>query len=123
LVVALAVLPAAGSLVGALGAETVEVPDRALSIALHLAAGIVLAVVGLELMPEALAAHPPWVAIASFVAGGAAFIGLDRFVGLHPGEHGCAGAIDRSARDLRRSLRRLVQGRRHDRHGNLVTLR
>ncbi len=31
-------------------------PERALSLALHLAAGIVLAVVGLEVMPEALQA-------------------------------------------------------------------
>ncbi len=43
---------------------------------LHLAAGIVLAVVGLELMPEALTATPPWVPILAFVAGGAFFIGL-----------------------------------------------
>jgi ZIP family zinc transporter len=81
LVLALAALPAAGNLLGGLAAETFDVSERALSLALHLAAGIVLAVVGLELMPQALAANPPWVPIAAFVAGGAAFIGLDRAIG------------------------------------------
>ncbi len=42
-------------------AEVFRVSGRALSLSLHLAAGIVLAVVGLELMPEALKASPPWV--------------------------------------------------------------
>jgi zinc transporter, ZIP family len=41
-----------------------------LSLALHLAAGIVLAVVGLELMPEALRADPPWVPILAFLGAG-----------------------------------------------------
>jgi ZIP family zinc transporter len=53
-----------------------------LSLALHLAAGIVLAVVGLELMPEALGASPAWAPILAFVAGGAGFILLDRVLGL-----------------------------------------
>lgn len=81
LVLALAALPAAGNFVGGLAAEVFDVPERVLSLALHLAAGIVLAVVGLELIPEALEADPPWVPIAAFVAGGAAFIGLERTIG------------------------------------------
>ena len=81
LVLALAALPAAGNFLGGLGAEVVEVSERSLSLALHLAAGIVLAVVGLELMPEALTAQPAWVPILGFVAGGAAFIGIDRLIG------------------------------------------
>ena len=58
-----------------------RVSERTLSLALHLAAGIVLAVVGLELMPEALGATAPWVPLLTFVGGGAAFIGLDRTIG------------------------------------------
>ncbi len=81
LVVALAALPAAGNFAGGLIAETFRVSERVLSLALHLAAGIVLAVVGLELMPEALQASAPWVPLLAFVAGGAAFIGLDRSIG------------------------------------------
>ncbi|HWG93037.1 MAG TPA: ZIP family zinc transporter [Mycobacteriales bacterium] len=81
LVLGLALLPAAANLLGGAAAEVVRVSDRGLSLALHLAAGIVLAVVGLELMPEALAADPPWLPLTAFVAGGAVFIGLDRAVG------------------------------------------
>ena len=63
----------------------VDVSERVLSLALHLAAGIVLAVVGLELMPEALHASPPWVPILAFVGGGAFFIGIERLIDLIKG--------------------------------------
>ncbi len=53
LVLGLAALPAAGNFAGGVLAEVFRVSERALSLALHLAAGIVLAVVGLELMPSA----------------------------------------------------------------------
>jgi zinc transporter, ZIP family len=82
LVLGLAALPAAGNLAGGVLAETFRVSERTLSLALHLAAGIVLAVVGLELMPEALGAGVPWVPLLAFVGGGAAFIALDRAVGF-----------------------------------------
>jgi ZIP family zinc transporter len=81
LVLALAALPAAGNFLGGLASEVIEVSERALSLALHLAAGIVLAVVGLELMPEALQATPPWVPILAFVGGGVFFIGIERAIG------------------------------------------
>lgn len=88
LVLALAALPAAGNFLGGLAAEVVDVSERVLSLALHLAAGIVLAVVGLELMPEALRASPPWVPILAFVGGGAFFIGIERLIGLIQGRLG-----------------------------------
>ena len=81
LVLGLAALPAAGNFAGGVLAETFRVSERTLSLALHLAAGIVLAVVGLELMPEALKAAIPWVPLLAFVGGGVAFIGLDRAIG------------------------------------------
>ena len=81
LVLVLACLPAAGNFLGGVAAEVFDVSERSLSLALHLAAGIVLAVVGLELMPEALTADPPWVPIAAFVGGGAAFVALERAIG------------------------------------------
>ena len=59
LVLGLAALPAAGNLSGAILAETFRASECTLSLALHLAAGIVLAVVGLELMPEALGSTMP----------------------------------------------------------------
>lgn len=80
-VLGLAALPALGNFAGGVMAEVFRVSERALSLALHLAAGIVLAVVGLELMPEALEASAPWVPLLAFVAGGAAFIGLDHTIG------------------------------------------
>lgn len=81
-VLGLAALPGLANLLGGVTAELVAVSARSLSLALHLASGIVLAVVGLELMPEALTADPAWVPIVAFVAGGAVFIGLDRLIGI-----------------------------------------
>lgn len=82
LVLALAALPAAANFLGGLVAEVVDVSERALSLALHLAAGVVLAVVGLELMPEAMGATSPWVPILAFVGGGAFFLGIERVIGF-----------------------------------------
>ena len=81
LVLALAALPALGNFIGGAGAEMVRVRSSGLSLALHAAAGIVLAVVGLELMPEALDSSAPWVPILAFVGGGAFFLGLDKLIG------------------------------------------
>jgi ZIP family zinc transporter len=81
-VLALAALPAVGNLAGGLLAEVVPMSQRLLSLALHLAAGVVLAVVGLELMPRALQAQPPWVPLLAFVAGGGFFVLLDRALGF-----------------------------------------
>ncbi|MFP5325927.1 MAG: ZIP family metal transporter [Acidimicrobiia bacterium] len=80
-VLALAMLPAVANFAGGALAEAFRVSARGLSLALHLAAGIVLAVVGLELMPEALSADPPFVPLIAFVVGGASFIALQRLVG------------------------------------------
>jgi len=88
IVLGLAALPAVANFVGGAFAEVFRVSGRALSLALHLAAGIVLAVVGLELMPAALNASPPWVPLVAFVGGGAAFIGLDRLIGYVQGRLG-----------------------------------
>lgn len=81
-VLGLAALPATANVVGGLLAEAVPLSERALSLALHLAAGIVLAVVGLELMPEVLAATPAWMPIVAFVLGGGFFIALDGALGF-----------------------------------------
>lgn len=97
LVLGLAALPAAGNFAGGVLAELRPVSERVLSLALHLAAGIVLAVVGLELMPEALRGNPPWVPLVAFVAGGAAFIGLDRAIGYVQARIGSRGEKQASA--------------------------
>ena len=82
LVVVFAALPAAGNVLGALAAEAFNISERALSLALHLAAGVVLAVVGLELLPEALTSSTPWIPIAAFAAGGLLFIGIEKVIGI-----------------------------------------
>ncbi|MBW3668493.1 MAG: ZIP family zinc transporter [Actinobacteria bacterium] len=78
---AFAALPALGNLVGALLAEVMRLSARSVSYALHAATGVVLAVVGLEIMPTALEADAAWVPIGAFVAGGAFFLLAD--AGLH----------------------------------------
>lgn len=81
-VLGLALLPAAGNAAGGLLAEVLPVSERALSLALHLAAGVVLAVVGIELMPRALATEAPLLPVVAFVAGGALFVLLDYALGF-----------------------------------------
>lgn len=81
LVLALAALPAVGNFLGGLTAELLTVSGRTLPLSLHLAAGIVMAVVGLELMPAALTASDPWVPILAFIGGGALFVGIERLIG------------------------------------------
>lgn len=69
-VMLLALLPPAGTVTGALIALWVPVTDRWLSRGLHLAAGVVIAVVAIEIFPDALDAAPGWVlAVAAFAGG------------------------------------------------------
>jgi ZIP family zinc transporter len=70
LVLALAALPAIANFIGGVLAEVSTVSPRLLSLALHLTAGIVLVVVGVELMPQVLVASQAWVVILAFPAGG-----------------------------------------------------
>lgn len=81
-VLALAVLPAIGNFAGGLLSEFVRVSQRTLSFALHAAAGIVFAVVGVELMTEALEAEPKWVPILAFALGGVTFLLIDKVLNV-----------------------------------------
>lgn len=81
-----------------------QVSAKSLSLSLHLAVGIVLAVVGLELMPEALKASPPWVPLLAFVAGGAVFICTRARDRLRPGAQRRRRGPSRSVRHLRRRV-------------------
>ncbi len=69
-----ALAPAMGNVGGGLLAEGFDVSKRALSFALHAAAGVVLAVVAIELIPQTLDVDPAWLPIAAFVAGGIFFM-------------------------------------------------
>lgn len=79
-VLALALLPAAGNFAGGLIAEAVTISRNRLSLALHAAAGIVLAVVAVELMPRALEGEPAWAVVAAFVVGGGFFVLVDSLI-------------------------------------------
>ena len=79
-VMALALLPAIGNFGGGLLAEYLRTTRRTLSLALHAAAGIVIAVVAIELMPEALGGAPPWTVVLAFLLGGAFSVVLERGV-------------------------------------------
>lgn len=79
-VLALALMPAAGNFAGGVVAELVTVSPHRLNLALHAAAGIVIAVVAVEIMPEALEAVPPWMLVAAFLLGGGAYILIENLI-------------------------------------------
>lgn len=73
-------LPIGGNIAGGLLAELLPVSKRTLSLALHGAAGVILAVVALEILPQAMEASAPWIVIAALVGGTVAFLLLDSAV-------------------------------------------
>ncbi len=75
-----AAMPALGNFAGGVIAEVVPLSRRVLNLALHLAAGIVIAVVAVELMPRAVAVDPAWLIVLSFVLGGVFYVAVDAAV-------------------------------------------
>jgi zinc transporter, ZIP family len=75
-VIALAALPAVTSMAAGVLAEHVRASQRMISLALHLAAGAIMALIGIELMPLVLEVEPAWTKVAAFVAGGVAYLVL-----------------------------------------------
>ena len=76
-VTVLALMPGVGNFVGGLVSEVIMIYRHRLGIPLHAAAGIVLAVIALKLMPRALDGEPAW-ALSCFVGGGGFFVLVDR---------------------------------------------
>src|SRR3546814_18733042 len=105
-VLLLALFPAAGNFAGGMLAEAIRTSRRSLSIALHLAAGIVFGVIAVELAPRTLERLDAWLAVTGFIEGCAAFIGLDPLIDRFkssfataavcsgPGECYACGALD-----------------------------
>jgi ZIP family zinc transporter len=77
LVVVLALLPGLGNFAGGMVAEFVKTTPKLLNLSLHAASGIVIAVVAIELMPEALQNLAGWWIAAAFAAGGLAYVGIE----------------------------------------------
>ncbi|MBL37646.1 MAG: peptidoglycan-binding protein [Xanthomonadales bacterium] len=75
-VVGLALLPALGNFAGGLLAEFRRPSQRNLNRALHFAAGIVLAVVAVELLPRALQNISGWLIGVLFGLGGLTYLGV-----------------------------------------------
>lgn len=80
LILLFSLLPALGTFAGGIAAELFKINRKNLSLALHAAAGIILAVISIELMPQVLKAETPWVVILAFILGGISFITMDQIV-------------------------------------------
>lgn len=74
MVLGLALLPAVGNFAGGMMAELFETNASRLSIALHGAAGIVIAIISVELIPEALEKISAWWVGAAFGLGGITYV-------------------------------------------------
>lgn len=70
----LAALPAIANLLGGLLAEVVILSRRILNLAFQWVAGMVLGIMGIELMPRALHASSPPLIVVAFVLGGVFFL-------------------------------------------------
>lgn len=73
-VLLLSLLPGAGNLLGAMIAEFTSTSPRLLNWALHAASGIVIAIVAVELIPEALGTLPSYWIASAFTAGGLTYL-------------------------------------------------
>lgn len=87
-VMLLALFPAAGNFLGGLGAELTRTTPKRLSIALHLAAGILFGVIAVELAPRVFGEAPPWLAAIAFFGGGVFYVVIDAAVERITGGHG-----------------------------------
>lgn len=76
----LSLLPGAGNFAGALVAEFWKPSSRLLNWALHAASGIVIAIVAVELIPEAVDVLAGWWLAAAFAAGGASYVMIESLV-------------------------------------------
>ncbi len=80
LVLGLALLPALGNFSGGLAAEASRTTGRRLNYALDGAAGLVIAVVAVEIMPRVLENLSAWVIALAFALGGIAYVGIEKLV-------------------------------------------
>lgn len=79
-VLLLSLLPGAGNLAGGLLAEFTRTSPRLLNLALHAASGIVIAIVAIELMPQALSRLSGWWIATAFVGGGISYLLIEEVV-------------------------------------------
>ena len=92
MVLGLALLPALGNFGGAILAETFATNKNRLNKALHAAAGIVIAIISVELIPEALEKISAWWVAAAFGLGGIAYVVISIIVDKLQGATNKSGA-------------------------------
>ena len=80
-VVGLALLPALGNFCGGVLAEWLRPSQRTTNLALHAATGIILAVIAVEVMPQALQETPAWLLALAFLAAGGTHLLLEAGIG------------------------------------------
>ena len=73
-VLVLSLLPFVGNFADAVIVEMLPRSERWRNLALHAAAGVVVAVVAVEIMPEAIAVLSGWQIALAFVGGGTAYL-------------------------------------------------
>lgn len=80
--IALSSLPVVSNFIGAMMAEALPTSKQTLGLALHAAAGVLLAIVSTELLPQILMAKPIWMVILSLFLGGVFFIWVNELLKL-----------------------------------------
>lgn len=76
-IVGLASLPAVGNFFGGLLSEWINPSKTFINRALHAAAGIILAVISVEVMPNALRVAPVWLLAVAFIGGGLIYLAIE----------------------------------------------
>jgi len=88
LLIIFSLLPALGTFVGGTIAEIFTISRNTYSLALHAAAGIILAVISVVLLPEALKTTSPTIIVLTFILGGIFFITIDNLINFIQGRSG-----------------------------------
>ncbi len=78
----LSALPVVSNFIGAMIAEALPSSKQTLGLALHAAAGVLLAIASTELIPRVLIAKPVWATILALFLGGACFIWVNQLLKL-----------------------------------------
>lgn len=80
--ITLSALPVVSNFIGAMIAEVLPSSKQTLGLALHAVAGVLLAIVSTELLPNILIAKPIWVTVLSLFLGGAFFVWVNQLLKL-----------------------------------------
>jgi ZIP family zinc transporter len=81
-VLILSALPVVSNFIGAMLAEALPLSKQTLGLALHSAAGVLLAIASTELLPRVVSAKPVWATILALFIGGAFFVGVNQLLNL-----------------------------------------